>query len=255
MTNATSDVSLVELAAARRLPRHQYMDAATIEWISAQRPAWEAADDPSPLPTTPQSLVRASAIPARWFAEPDLYDTIHGIRHSMRTAMLAGLLAEVNGLDADDTQTVIVAAAVHDCQRLHDQDDKGHGARAAVWLAANADTVWQHFELTAVPRQVIRAASAVRLHDIPYDAFAEGDLACHRRAERICDLVKAADALDRYRQPKLKWWPDGRYVREPYFEQLKPIAFDLVVISESAHLAGADSAEAVFYAFAEKELA
>ena len=255
MTMASTGASLVELAAQRRLPRHQYMDRATIEWITEQRPAWGTAGDPSPLRNASRSLVRASAIPARWFAEPDLYDTIHGVRHSMRTAALAALLAEANGLDAEDTQTAIVAAAVHDCQRLHDQDDPGHGARAAVWLAANADTVWSHFDLTAAPRQIIRAASAVRLHDVPYDAFAEGDLACHRRAERICDLVKAADALDRYRQPKVKWWPDGRHVREAHFEQLKPVAFDLVVISESAHLTGADSVAAVLYAFAEKGLA
>lgn len=172
----------------------------------------------------------------------------------MRTAALAAVLAEANGLDNGDTATVILAAAVHDCQRRHDQDDRGHGARAAIWLAANADTVWGHFGLTASPRRIVQAATAVRLHDVPYEAFNADDKSDHARAACITDVVKAADALDRYRLPKLKWWPDARYVREPAFDQMRGLAFDLVLVSEWAYLAGANGTAAVRYALAEKGL-
>lgn len=67
-------------------------------------------------------------------------------------------------------------------------------------------------------------------------------------------MVKAADALDRYRLPKLKWWPNAQYVREPAFDQLRGLAFDLVLASERAYLAGASGAAAVRYALAERGL-
>ncbi|AXI78959.1 hypothetical protein [Peterkaempfera bronchialis] len=253
MSTTPTTASLVELAARRQLPHHQYMDPATVQWIRDNRPdlghAW-----PPPLRPASKHLLGRSALPAAWLAEPRLRTSLHGIRHSMRTAALAALLAETHDLDEVETATVILAAALHDCRRLHDKDDQGHGARAAVWLSANADTVWDHFGLVITPRRIVQAATAIRLHDLPYDAFNADDRADHGRAELICDLVKAADALDRYRLPTLRWWPDARHVREHAFDQLRAVAFDLVVISETAHLAGADSAEAVLYALAEKGL-
>nr|WP_203601100.1 hypothetical protein [Streptomyces sp. SID9727] len=229
------------------------MDHATITWISDHRPDLPPTPTPALRPQS-KELLAHGGMPTRWWADPRLYTSLHGVRHAMRTAALAAVLAEANGLDDADTTTAILAAAVHDCQRRHDQDDRGHGARAAVWLAANADTVWGHFGLTAMPRRIVQAATAVRLHDIPYEEFAAANKADHARAERITDLVKAADALDRYRLPKLKWWPDSRYVREPAFDQLGGLAFDLVLVSEQAYLAGASGPAAVRYALAEKGL-
>ncbi|MGW4647205.1 hypothetical protein [Kitasatospora sp. NPDC004289] len=252
-TSTTHTDSLVELAARKELPLHQFTDTATVEWIKANRPDFPPAWPPPLRPST-KALVEQAAIPTRWFAEPQLADSIHGHRHGLRTAVLAALLADWHGLNETDTAATVIAAAVHDCQRQHDKDDQGHGSRAAVWLAANAELAWSHFRRTPSPSEIIRAATAVRLHEVPYEAFTADDRADYSRAERICDLVKAADALDRYRLPKRSWWPDSRYVREPAFNQLLPLAFDLVVVSEEAFLAGASGVAAVRYAVAEKGL-
>jgi hypothetical protein len=243
--------SLIDLAARGQLPLHQHMDHATLAWISDNRPDLPSTPPPALRPQS-KKLLSHDGLPARWWSDPHQYTSLHGVRHTIRTAALAAILAEANGLDDTDTATVVIAAAVHDCQRHHDKDDRGHGARAAIWLAANADTVWDAFGLTATPRRIVQAATAVRLHDIPYEAFTTDDQADHARAERITDVVKAADALDRYRLPKLKWWPDARYVREPAFDQLRAIAIDLVLVSERAYLAGVGGATAVRYALAEK---
>ncbi|NEB12244.1 hypothetical protein G3I32_25995 [Streptomyces coelicoflavus] len=253
MSTTPLTASLIDLAARGQLPLHQHMDHATITWISDHRPDLPPTPTPALRPQS-KELLAHGGMPTRWWADPRLYTSLHGVRHAMRTAALAAVLAEANGLDDADTTTAILAAAVHDCQRRHDQDDRGHGARGAVWLAANADTVWGHFGLTAMPRRIVQAATAVRLHDIPYEEFEAANKADHARAERITDLVKAADALDRYRLPKLKWWPDSRYVREPAFDQLGELAFDLVLVSEQAYLAGASGPAAVRYALAEKGL-
>lgn len=254
MSTTPLTASLIDLAARRQLPLHQHMDHATIAWISDNRPDLSPASAPV-LRWQSKELLAHGGLPTRWWADPRLYTSLHGVRHAMRTAAFAAVFAEANGLDDDDTATTIVAAAVHDCQRRNDKDDHGHGARAAIWLAANADTVWGHFGLTATPRRIVRAATAVRLHDVPYEAFTTDDRTDHARAERITDVVKAADALDRYRLPKLKWWPNAQYVREPAFDQLRGVAFDLVLASELAYLAGASGTAAVRYALAEKGLA
>ncbi|MDX3571622.1 hypothetical protein [Streptomyces sp. ID05-47C] len=253
MSTTPVTASLIDLAAQGQLPLHQHMDHTTIAWIVENRPGLPPTPQRTLRPTS-QSLVKRAGIPTAWMADPRLYKSIHGVRHAMRTAALAAVLAEANGLDDTDASTAIVAAAIHDCQRRHDKDDQGHGDRAAIWLAANADTVWGHFGITAAPRQIVQAATAIRLHDVPYTAFTADNRSDHARAEHIVDLVKAADALDRYRLPKLKWWPDARHVRQPAFDQFRSLAFDLVVISEKAQLAGAGSPEAVRFALAEKGL-
>ncbi|MFJ9029997.1 hypothetical protein ACIRQP_16015 [Streptomyces sp. NPDC102274] len=253
MSTTPSTANLIDLAARGQLPLHQHMDQATIEWISDNRPDLPQATQPALRPLS-QRLLTRSGLPTLWLADPRLYTSLHGVRHAMRTAALAAVLAEANSLDDADTATAILAAAVHDCQRRNDKDDRGHGARAAIWLAANADTVWGHFGLTATPRRIVQAATAIRLHDVPYEAFTADDRTDHARAERITDVLKAADALDRCRLPKLKWWPDARYVRESAFDQLRGLAFDLVLVSERAYLAGAGGTAAVRYALAEKGL-
>ncbi|MFH8474813.1 hypothetical protein [Streptomyces sp. NPDC018000] len=253
MSTTPLTASLIDLAARGQLPLHQHMDHATIAWISDNRPDLPPSSAPV-LRAQSKELLAHGGLPTRWWADPRLYTSLHGVRHAMRTAALAAVLAEANGLNDDDTATVILAAAVHDCQRHHDQDDRGHGARAALWLAANADTVWGRFGLIASPRRIVQAATAVRLHDVPYKAFTADDKTDHARAERITDVVKAADALDRYRLPKLKWWPDAWYVREPALDELRGLAFDLVLVSERSYLAGSSGTAAVSYALAEKGL-
>jgi hypothetical protein len=245
--------NLVELAACKQLPHHQYIDHATVTWIDANRP--DFTDDlVLRLRPASQQLLHGSAIPAGWWAEARTTDSLHGVRHGMRTAALAALLAEDAGLNVDETADLVLAAALHDCRRLHDKDDRGHGARSALWLTKNADRVWGHFHLTATPLRIDRVATAVRLHDVRYSDFSPDDRTDHARTENVCDLLKAADALDRYRLPKLSWWPDTAQVRADAFDRLRATAFDLVVRSETAHLAGLDSADAVLKALRQREL-
>ncbi|WP_225846375.1 HD domain-containing protein [Streptomyces sp. HPF1205] len=253
MSTTPPTESLVELAARKQLPRHQYTDHATVRWIEANRPDFPRHSTAG-LSRASQRLLQRSATPTDWWAEAQVTDSLHGVRHAMRTAALSALLAEDAGLRDEETADLVLAAALHDCRRLHDRDDRGHGNRAALWLTRNADAVWGHFGLTATPLRIDRAATAVRLHDVPYPDFSPDDEADYARTGWVCDLLKAADALDRYRQPKLGWWPDAHQVRSDAFDRFRATAFDLVVRSETAHLAGLGSAGAVFEALRQGEL-
>jgi hypothetical protein len=231
--------SLVALAARKQLPDHQLMDAATVEWIARNRPGFPAtrlavASCPKLRPSS-RHLLAAAGIPAAWFAVPALAESIHGVRHGMRTAAYAALLGELVELDDEAAAALIIAAAVHDCRRLHDKDDIGHGARAARWLATHTVPVAKHFAVSAeVLRQLWQARIAVRLHDLPYERFRPAQVRAYQQVRQLSDLLKAADALDRYRLPKLKWWPDTQRVRVEAFGALLRFAYELVLETERA---------------------
>ncbi|WP_130799980.1 HD domain-containing protein [Streptomyces otsuchiensis] len=251
--------SLVSLAARGSLPRHQYPDAASIQWITAHRPPLPPGRATA-LPPAHQRLLRRCTPRDSWFAEGRCVDSLHGVRHALRTAALAAVLADRAGLTPRRTATLVLAAAVHDCRRLHDGHDRGHGRRAAHWLTSNAAQLHDrlgtdHRQLRAnrqlgseQPQETpdfAEAATAVRLHDVPYQDFSPADTRDHLRAGPVVDLLKAADALDRYRLPRLDWWPDPARVRTTLPAWLHGVAFDLVVGSETAWLSGVSSTDAV----------
>lgn len=245
---AVSNVAetLIAKANANEWPEHQYMDAPTLAWIASHRPSSPTAAAPLPqLRPVAQRLMAAAPIPRHWHAEPKIISSIHGTRHLLRTTALALLLAELHGLDDVSTSTLAVAAATHDCRRVHDNNDIGHGTRAATWLISNATEVFSHFNLEDGTDEAGHAATAVRLHDLPYTYFSEDDITDHARTERITDLLKTADALDRYRIPKHAWWPRHEYLRVIPPPWLHRFAFELVLATEAACLEGSDSATAV----------
>src|SRR4051812_34545956 len=242
----TEEAGLVSLAASNAAPGFQYMDAATLEWIASHSDDFPSVSSTHELRVgaAAQRILNAEPIPSDWHAEPKLVDSLHGTRHMRRTAALAALLAELHGLGSDEAAALVVAASVHDCRRLHDNDDTGHGERASAWLAERPGEVFSFFGVDANAAQIHEATIAIRLHDIPYIAFTELNAADHTATERITDLLKTADALDRYRLPTLEWWPRYEYLRMIPPMWLRRVAFDLVVETESACLNGADSAGA-----------
>lgn len=246
----------MSLAARNGLPGHQYMDAATISWIASHAHEFPQKSSTAECEIGPlaQRILKAAPIPPGWHAEPKLINSLHGTRHLLRTAALASLLAEMHGLSTDDTVSLVVAAAMHDCRRVHDNDDAGHGARASAWLGEHSTEVIEFFGLDPGADRVRRTAIAVRLHDIPYSAFTQADAADHTATEKVTDLLKTADALDRYRLPTRKWWPRYEYLRVTPPMWLRRTAFDLVVETENACLEGAESAAGVLDALSRRKL-
>ncbi|WP_256178064.1 hypothetical protein [Kitasatospora aureofaciens] len=226
------------LAQTGRLPDHQYLDQHTLTWIAGHRPTGPGVR--ATMPHRPVLLVPDDS----WFASPAVIDSIHGSRHNARVALLVQLLAHHHGLDHGSALALAAAAACHDCRRHHDRDDPGHGQRAARWLAGNLDTVAAAFGKTVTAETI----TAVYLHDHPYDAFTDDQARAYRRSSLLVDLLKAADALDRYRLPLARWWPDLSRLRVAVPAWLLPIAFDLVLHSEQARLDGAAHREALDHA-------
>ncbi|WP_406205422.1 hypothetical protein OH807_30830 [Kitasatospora sp. NBC_01560] len=231
----TGEPSLRELAEAGQLPDHQVMDRATLAWIAGHRPA--GADVRARLPQSVRLLVPN----ASWFARTETTDSIHGVRHGARVALLVQFLAPGLGLVPERVLALAAAAACHDCRRRHDRDDPGHGRRTARWLASHLDTVTSAFGTAPSAEAVV----AVALHDVPHHTFDQDDKSEYRRHGLAVDLLKLADALDRYRLPLPRWWPDPGRLRLPVPDWAPALAHDLVVRSERARRDGACDAQAL----------
>ncbi|GAA2443038.1 hypothetical protein GCM10010433_50290 [Streptomyces pulveraceus] len=240
---AQPEFTLRELAVARTLPDHQRMDAATLDWI--------AGNPPPPAADTPQ--LAADDIPVltpdpAWFTRREQAEGLHGVSHGARTSVLAFLLARVHDLDGPHTAALCTAAALHDCRRRNDRTDPEHGRRAADWVTEHAE------DLLAALGQVVpaalreEAASAIAVHNLPYDAFSPTQHTAYQRAPHLTDLLKAADCLDRYRLPLQRWWPNLTHLRVMVPDWLLPFAHGLVVHSEQARLHGAGHRDALAHA-------
>jgi hypothetical protein len=234
MATLQNPTSLIDLAAAKRLPPIQHMDRETLAWMQAHRPQFTRTGT---LPAL-NPVLSTITVPEDWLLEPKLRNSLHGIRHGLRCAVFAALLAA--DLSEAEQHAAIIAAALHDCGRLNDQGDEGHGARSAKWFAANSQAVLDHFSISLPVELVLQMETAVAQHDIPYT---------DEPTSILTDIVKTADALDRYRLPKLKWWLDDQLVRLKPSSEMKAFAFDLAYDSEMAYLDGAHSETAVRSAF------
>ncbi|WP_424892380.1 hypothetical protein [Streptomyces sp. XH2] len=239
----TNPALLKDLADRRALPVHQQLDPGTVEWIAEHRPATFAAMPPRP---TYQPMMLTPD--ASWFTSVEQSDGLHGVRHGARVSLLASVLAHEHGLDGETEAALCVAAAVHDCRRRDDRTDAGHGQRAAGWFAQHAGSVTTCFGLRLSADCLLQATTAIALHHLPYEHFTLTQARAYRRARQVTDLLKAADCLDRYRLPALRWWPDTARLRTPVPDWLHPLAFDLVVRSERARLDGAGHESALTHA-------
>ncbi|MGW3229100.1 hypothetical protein [Kitasatospora sp. NPDC001095] len=227
--------SLRELAGSGRRPDHQAMDRPTLDWIARHRPA--GAGVRVTMPHRPLLLVPN----ASWFARRETAASIHGVRHGARVAVLVQLLAADHGLPSDRGLALAAAAACHDCRRLNDRDDPGHGQRAADWLTEYIADVEAVFGTAATTE----AITAVALHDVPHHTFTGNQARGYRQHQVAVDLLKAADALDRYRLPLARWWPDLNRLRLQVPAGAPVLAHGLVVGSEQAHLDGATDTQAL----------
>jgi hypothetical protein len=181
-------VPLVDLACQRRLPPHQVMDQPTLSWITRNRPVETVRLIAVPDP--PEPLVPEVA----WFAREQAADGIHGVRHNARVCLLAALLAQQSGLDAEQSAALRLAGAVHDCRRHNDRADPGHGQRAAHWLTRHHPAVTASFGMRLPEEAVTAACTAIGLHDVDCPDFSSTQRDAYAQASHLTDLLKAATA-------------------------------------------------------------
>ena len=218
--------SLYKLAALRRLPERQVLDQLSIEWISEHRPDdLPRSGDVIQLSISEKTLLQNMDIPQTWFVSSDRKGTIHGQLHLARVAAIASHVARAEGANDIEARTSFIAGLLHDIRRKDDKGDPGHAKAAANWVSENWEEICDFLG---------DVAEGVNSDDVHQAVIGHEDSTSikNARCRRIAEYLRTADALDRYRLPKLNWWVDNRRLKVVPSASLKARVFDAVVASE-----------------------
>ncbi|RJR24750.1 hypothetical protein C4578_02415 [Candidatus Microgenomates bacterium] len=233
-------MSLVQRAEEGKLPLHQNIDNETLRWIKDNEPQ-ELKEVGVTLIARSIDIEKVSQfIPlTSWFASLENVNSLHGIRHLVRVSTYAWMLSE--NIYQKQRNSLLIATALHDIRRLDDKGDKGHANRAAKWYEKNKSEVLCAFELDTVDDRIV--AGLIKTHEYSYDDLKYDGF--YLKHGKLVDILKTSDALDRYIQPKKKWWLNENYLKIKPGLKLKAFAFNLIIESEQNYLAGVDSKKAV----------
>lgn len=210
-------------------PRHQFHDKESLAWLELNRP--------NCLPTTYKlrGLFIDTVEKERpwekcmgdWFTNKLIRDGIHGFRHVCRVAIHSISLALQSRSDVSEGEigALIYSALLHDCRRKNDNADQRHGIRASQWLRRNYNLIPQH--LKSFNETIL---FPVEIHNDNYNKII--DKKKYRKFKFFVDVLKTADALDRYRFPREDWWIDEKFLVHMPSNEDMAFAYDLALESE-----------------------
>lgn len=186
-------VPLYKQLQAHPYPSHQCLDRESVLWLIEQGKP-RSVDIHSILPAYSPFPINELDLQVKWFADTKLSCGIHGVRHLVRVALYAWIITQFLEMNSPSERAGVVdflqAAMVHDIRRLDDNADIEHGHRSAEWAEAT------------LPNISDAAIAAVRFHN------EEAPVNLDTHSLKLLQILKTADALDRFRLPKVKWWLD-----------------------------------------------
>ena len=234
--------SLIRLAETKNLPYNQYMDQETLDWIISNK----IIDNDSLqlyLDSEDFQMLQSRCIPSGWFLSSERIGSIHGARHLLRVAINGLNLIRVGFASPSLHKIIIVSSILHDLKRACDKDDPKHAIRAAKWFKENINEVERvFFPLSIQDKNSIYYS--ILLHELNLEDASNNFF--YQKYKDAIDLLKISDALDRYRLPKLKWWPNLDMLPKQLPKDSLWFAYQLVIRSEQRSLEGLDDYSSVF---------
>ncbi len=219
--------SLAKLAALRRLPNHQVLDKISIDWIEQHRPENLPSNGENiQLSKIEMEVIENLDLPKTWFVSAERKYTIHGQLHLARVAVLSSHLARADKSNDVESRSCFIAGLLHDIRRIDDKSDPGHAKASADWTIKNWDIISDFLGPITEGIKPTDIYHAILMHD------GQSDIT-DSRYQRLSKFLRTADALDRYRLPKLNWWIDDSRVNIVPDPSLKASAFDAVIRSEN----------------------
>jgi hypothetical protein len=179
-------------------PLHQFMDAASLRWIFEHTQPLEA--DINNFIKGYKRYPNFNCNPLDFYPEDkESFRSIHGYGHGLRVSLYCWFIIQYlelhNYLSDKYIFELTYAALFHDVVRDNDSTDTEHGKKSAGWIKKSLPQTFSDEVLYAI------ANHSNNIYEHPTD-----------RMKLLLFVLKSADALDRYRLPKVKWWPDYNQV-------------------------------------------
>lgn len=219
---------LYRLAEKNQLGILQLMDEATVNWLKDNTLNYSLGSktilDLFPYFSPIKSKFLERFIPKNeWFLKKEHVFSIHGLKHIIRVLIYSGVISQ---LEFGKTEKALLySACIHDLRRITDKGDSGHGSRASVWFRRNQKKLFPNLSA----EEIERISQICKFHGLPET---------NEKENKYVWLFKAADALDRFRLPKLEWWPNEKFFRNKNAVKLIPLARDFTLKSEALYLRG-----------------
>ena len=247
-------VSLIELIQKGKVPLHQFMDLETINWIKKNKPLFNI-NNPSEYIFKNEIhnflLEIKKYIPdPTWFLISEKKDSIHGMRHILRVVFYSLFLTILSkDFSSSSLKNSLVASSLHDLKRKNDLMDLYHGKRVARWFKKNISIIEHHYDIQLSQKDIEEIYFAISFHDVSYKKIEVNTN--YKKNKTLTDILKTADALDRYRLPSLRLWFKDKFISFIPPEYLKYIAYELVISSEINFLKGLTNENSVLMAIKE----
>ena len=238
--------SLIQLAARKSLPENQYIDKETIARIrrnySKQSHSKVINNNTKQLDKGKLIKLISTLFPkSNWFVHKQRVSSIHWQMHHMRVMIYAYLLCHELSLNKKETLICLLASIIHDIKRKNDKDDLLHSKRCSDRIGSESDIIWLTRHISKVNKEYL--IYIINNHDIPYSQIKKDKE--YEQYEQCLHILKTADALDRYRLPKLKWrLNEDQLILIPSLE-LKDFAHALTIRSETFFLKWLDAQSSI----------
>lgn len=212
-------------------PKHQNNDLISLEWISSNKPFFGNVNKKI-LEKLLNKILKIKPwdyFVSEFYLNKEVLNCIHGRNHSIRVAINLLFLGFQNKIPNDiSLNDLIYSGLFHDCSRINDNNDLGHGEKSAIIFLSNLEKE----KIQVKNKSAIY--SAIKFHDLDYKYFC--NLKEYNKNKYLCDLLKTADSLDRYRFPRDDWWIDEKYLMILPNNITKNFAFDLCYLTEKQKL-------------------
>ncbi|MEX0918405.1 MAG: hypothetical protein WDZ85_00320 [Candidatus Paceibacterota bacterium] len=211
-------------------PRHQFHDSESLAWLAYNRPNYllnQYQFERLLLKTIDREKPWVKCEDC-WFTSDLIKDGIHGFRHVCRVAIYSILIAlrEKPTISREEINVLVYIALLHDCRRKNDNTDPRHGIRAVRWLYKNRYLIPK--DLTSFYQAI---KFSIEVHNDNYSKIVENKN--YKKFKFFVDILKTADALDRYRFPRTDWWICDKFIVLAPDQREMAFAYDFVLESES----------------------
>ena len=193
-------------ARMKKLCKNQKLDLETLRWIKEKSKINKISVQHFKKDFIPLDKEKFKIfLPQKnWFYKKEFISNIHGMGHTLRVILNSYIICQLK--EYKNYYPILIAASIHDIRRKSDKEDPNHGKRAFMWFKKKNLAIKKQLE----PLEIEGISMAIVYHNVPYNKIPKQKLLKFRK---YIDILKYADAMDRFRLPKQKWWPSEQYLK------------------------------------------